>query len=170
MPMGTRIRIRAIAPGDELGLERFYVELSADSRTARFLGATPSLGSGAAHRFCHADHDRRQGLVAEAIAADGRRRIVGHACLEPAGEAEMELAVAVADAWQHRGVGHALVHAATTWAHRHGVQRLVATAWWSNGAMLGLLRSTGYPIRFGPDDAGVVDIVLDLGEILRPAA
>jgi GNAT superfamily N-acetyltransferase len=164
-----RILIRAIVPSDQAALERFYAELSVDSRSARFLGGTTALASGTAYAFCHPDHAHRQGLVAETLGPDGWR-IVGHACLEPAAGADVEFAVAVADAWHHHGVGRALLDAAIEWARRRGVGRLVASTRWSNVAMLGLLRSSGHPVRMGPDDAGVVDVIVDLAEGLPSAA
>ena len=164
-----RILIRAIVPSDQAALERFYAELSVDSRAARFLGVG-TVGSGTAARFCHADHRHRQGLVAEVASDDERWRIVGHACLEPANGGDIEFAVAVADDWHHHGVGRALLEAAVAWARRQGVGRLVASTRWSNVAMLGLLRSSGHPIRLGADDAGVVDIFMDVAEELPRAA
>lgn len=164
-----RIRIRAIVPGDQAALVRFYRALSVDSRAARFLGAA-SVGAATAERFCHTDHRERQGLVAEAMGEDGRWRIVGHACLEPADGGEVEFAVAVADDWHHHGVGRALLDAAIAWARRRHLERLIVSTRWSNVAMLGLLRSSGHPIRVGADDAGVVDVFVDVGGRLPTAA
>jgi len=169
-PPEPRTLIRAIVPADQAALERFYAELSVDSRSARFLGATTALGSGRAYAFCHTDHAHRQGLVAETLGPDGYWRIVGHACLEPAAGGDVEFAVAVADAWHHHGVGRALLDAAIGWARRRGVARLVASTRWSNVAMLGLLRSSGHPVRMGPDDAGVVDVIVDVTRDLPSAA
>jgi GNAT superfamily N-acetyltransferase len=164
-----RVLIRAIGPDDQAAIERFYAELSVDSRAARFLGTT-SLGTGTAARFCHADHRHRQGLVAEVVGAAGGRRIVGHACLEPATAGEIEFAVAVADDWHHRGVGRALLDGAIRWARRRGVTHLVASTRSSNVALLGLLRSSGHAVRLGAEDAGVVDVIVDLAEGLPSAA
>jgi GNAT superfamily N-acetyltransferase len=163
-------RIRPIAPGDEIALERFYADLSVDSREARFLGATPALSGGAAHYLSGADHRHRQGFVAEAVTPDGRLALVGHVCLEPVGGGAAEIAVAVADAWQHHGIGRSLLAASLAWARRHGIEQLVASMRWSNGPMLGLLRSMGYPVHVGTEDAGVVDIVIDLTGGLPRAA
>jgi acetyltransferase len=162
-------RIRAIEPGDEVALERFYAGLSVDSREGRFLGATHELPHRAAHDLCRVDHAQRQGLVAEVAGADGRA-IVAHLCLEPIGDRAAEVAVAVADAWQHHGIGRALLAAATTGARAHRVDRLVASMRWSNAPLLGLIRSMGLPVRFGLEDGGVLDVVVDLTDGLPRAA
>jgi GNAT superfamily N-acetyltransferase len=161
--------IRAIAPGDVAALEGFYAGLSPDSREARFHGAS-SVGDRAAHAFCAAEHEGRHGVVAEAIGEDGRWVIVGHLCVEPLGDATAEIAVAVADAWQHHGVGRALVLEAVSWARRHDVRVLLASVRWSNAPMLRLLRSIGRPVSFGREDAGVVDVRIPLAAPLPNAA
>jgi GNAT superfamily N-acetyltransferase len=163
-------RIRPIAPGDLQALARFYADLSEDSREARFLGATPGIGENVARFFCGPDHVHREGLVAEAIARNGGRAIVGHLCLEPLGQGETEMAIAVADAWQHHGVGRVLLLEAAGWARRHRIARLVATMRWSNTDFVGLIRSVGYPVSFGSGDGGVIDAVIRLRPLLPKAA
>src|SRR4051794_10310244 len=100
------VRIRAVRPDDALPLECFYAELSPDSRQLRFLGAVSGLSHPQATKFCTPDHDHREGFVAT-IAGEGAapERIVGHLCMEPDGLATAEVAIAIADAWQHHGVG-----------------------------------------------------------------
>jgi GNAT superfamily N-acetyltransferase len=168
-PLPGAFLVRAIAPGDELALETFYGGLSPDSREARFHGAA-SIGNGAAHAFCAAEGHGRHGVIAEALDHDGRWVIVGHLCVEPLADGTAELAVAVADRWQHHGVGRALMREALAWAPRHGVRLLVASVRWSNAPMLRLLRSLGRPVTFGPADGGVVDVLVAVAEPLPNAA
>ena len=73
-----------------------------------------------------------------------------------------EMAIAVADAWQHHGVGRALLAHAIAWAQVHGIDRLVASILSSNAAMFGLLRSMGLPVFYGACAEGEVDAYLDL--------
>ena len=168
-PLPGAYLVRAISPGDEVALEAFYAALSPDSREARFHGAA-SIGERAAHAFCVAEGHGRHGVVAEALDSDGRWVIVGHLCLEPLGDGTAELAVAVADRWQHHGVGRALLREALAWAPRHGVHVLVASVRWSNAPMLRLLRSTGRPVTYGTEDGGVLDVSLSITEPLPHAA
>jgi acetyltransferase len=158
-------RVRPIRADDRDELARFYANLSTDSVEARFLGASPGLGSAAARGFCGADHRRREGFVAEVVEVRGpgvRGAIIGHVCLEPIGPGVAEMAIAVADAWQRRGVGRALLGEAIAWARRHGLERLEGEMRWSNGAILGLVRSMGEPVRLGAAEAGVMEAVIDL--------
>jgi len=161
--------VRAIVPQDVTGLEAFYAALSTDSREARFHGAT-TVGDRAAHAFCAAEHEGRHGVVAEALDENGGWAIVGHLCVEPFGDGTAEIAVAVADAWQHHGVGRALCLEAIKSARRHDVRVLLASVRWSNARMLRLLRSMGRPVTFGAEDGGVVDVRLDVSSPMPRAA
>jgi GNAT superfamily N-acetyltransferase len=161
--------VRAIAPSDRERLACFYAALSPDSRAARFLGASPPRES-TTHRLCLPDHVHGEGLIAEVVDSDGRRSIVGHLCLEPVEHGAVEMAIAVADAWQRHGIGRTLLKAGVGWAHQHGIVELRASMLWSNGAILGLVRSTGYPVTFGASDAGVLDMTMDVRQAVRHAA
>ena len=162
-------RIRPVAPGDRAGLTRFYADLSPDSLEARFHGATPGIGDRTAGYFCGPDHEHREGLVAVARSTDGPV-IVGHVCVEPIVPGEAEMAIAVADAWQHRGLGRNLLSEAMAWAGQHGVTELRASIRSSNGAMLGLVRTMGAPVNVSSGDAGVIDATIDLRQPLPHAA
>jgi acetyltransferase len=169
LPRG--IGIRPIRPADRHGLERFYAGLSPDSLDARFHGATRGIDGREARSFCRPDHLHREGLVAVDRPGAGPGRIVGHLCLEPInGTADVEMAIAVADAWQHHGIGRALLEGAIDWATVHGVARLVASIRWSNPAIVGLLRSVERPLWVGTDVDGDLQAVIDLGHSLPAAA
>lgn len=170
LAMHPAYRIRAIAPEDRDGLARFYAGLSPDSLAARFHGAAPGIGDSAARFFCGPDHEHREGLVAEVVDETGSGRIIGHLCLEPTGPGEVEMAIAVADAWQRRGVGRAMLAAGIRWARTHGVARLRASMRWGNGAISGLIRSTGCPVALTMPEAGVVEATIDVGVVVPSAA
>lgn len=138
------IRVRRVAPDDAPELKRFYAELSADSRVSRFHAACRGISRQQAETFAAADHRRRDGFVA---VADGR--IVGHLVLEPMGTDIEELAVAVDDRLQHRGVGTLLLAAAVASARLRGIRRLVAWVRAENGVMRHLLTTSHHPLRLG---------------------
>ena len=157
--------IRAITADDGTALTRFYAALSPDSFEARFHGAGGGIRGSVARYLCGPDHDHREGLVTEAIGDDGSPLIIGHVCIEPTTVGEAEMAIAVADAWQRHGIGRAMLAEAIVWAQAHGVERLVASVRYGNGAILGLIGSMGRPVTFGECDGGVVDALVDLREV-----
>lgn len=136
------IRVRRVAPGDAPDLERFYAELSPESRSSRFHGASRGIRHEQAEDFAAADHRRRDGFVA---VAGGR--IVGHVVLEPLREGVEELAVAVDDRVQHHGLGTLLLAAGIASARLRGVRRLVAWVRAENGAMKHLLTASRHPLH-----------------------
>ncbi len=72
------------------------------------------------------------------------------------------MAIAVADRWQRHGIGKELLGQAIAWARGHGYARLGASVRWSNGAVVGLIRSTGCPVSYDAGDAGIVDAIVDV--------
>jgi GNAT superfamily N-acetyltransferase len=167
----SSIRIRPIGRGDAVALERFYAALSPDSLDARFHGGTRGIGDRTARSFCGPDHTHREGFVAVERVHPKGDSIVGHLCLEPIDDSsDLEMAVAVADTWQHRGIGRALLAAAIDWASAHGVARLRAAIRWSNPAIIGLLRSVERPTTFVNDGEGDLEAVIEVGGEIPVAA
>jgi GNAT superfamily N-acetyltransferase len=163
--------IRPIEPGDRAALTRFYETLSADSLSERFHGACRGIADRAAGRFCGPDHEHREGIVA-ILPGDGGGppRIVGHLCLEPSAPGEVEMAVAVADAFRRRGIGRALLAGAIGWAHGHGVGRLRASMRWSNGAIISLVRSSGHAVTWSTPHDADLEATIDVEASLPSAA
>ena len=168
-PAPALYRLRSIEPRDRIELTRFYAELSTDSRASRFHGAAPTIPDGTARFFCGPDHEHREGIVAETFDDAGEPVLIGHVCIEPIDADAAEVAIAVADAWQHRGVGRAMLGRALSWAQAHGIDRLVAIVRCDNSAMFALLRTLGPSIAYGPMADGVVDVVVDVRSV-RPRA
>ncbi len=163
------VHLRRIRPGDREGLTRFYAGLSPDSRRLRFFSAGSGLSASAAQGFCQPDHAHEEGFVAVlgpgGHGADAAGTIVGHFCLVPSGPAELEMAIAIADAYQRQGLGRRLVRHGTAWARRHGYERLRATILADNVPMLRLLHATGGQVHLGPPSAGVIPATVELAPV-----
>lgn len=157
------VRIRPIRPADGDALERFYENLSPESRWARFFGGTAGLSHEQASSFCTPDHHHREGFVAE-IPAVGRGlpQVVGHLCLEPDGAGAAEVAVAVADAHQGRGIGRRLMNAGLTWAGHEGISTLTATMLEGNVGIRRLVAGLGLRLSFRPIGSNVLAVTIDL--------
>jgi acetyltransferase len=157
------VRVRAIRSTDAPELERFYAELSPDSRRTRFLFVSAGLSHAQSASFCTTDHDHREGYVAVVHDGPGRsEQVVGHLCLEPNEGDGAEVAIAVADAFQHRGIGRRLLVAGTEWARRRHIVRLTATMSADNAPIHRLLAGLGLPTRMRYAGAGVSEITIDL--------
>jgi GNAT superfamily N-acetyltransferase len=78
-------------------------------------------------------------------------RIVGHVVLEPCGSKAEEVAVAVGDQLQRRGIGTLLLAAALASARLRRVSRLIAWVQAENTGMRRLLVRSGHPLRMSWD-------------------
>lgn len=157
------VRVRAIRPTDAPQLERFYQELSPESRRTRFFSVGSEISHAQSVSFCTTDHDHREGFVAvvEGARAD-RERIVGHLCLEPDGADAAEVAIAVADEFQHQGIGRKLMASGTAWARRERIARLTAIMLAGNAPIHRLLAGLGLPFDVKLVGGGVAEIRIDL--------
>lgn len=95
------------------------------------------------------------------IGANGER-IVGHLCLEPNGADAAEVAIAVADEFQHHGIGRRLLMAGAAWARGEHLTRLTAAMLAGNAPIHRLLAGLGLPTRTAYAGAGVSEVTIDL--------
>lgn len=102
---GVPLELRAVVPGDLAGIDRFFTGLSPRSRFHRFHAAVRRLTPQQLAGIVDVDHHRRETVVAR----DPAGRIVAVGQYVAVGEATAELALAVADDWQRRGVGTRVV-------------------------------------------------------------
>ena len=105
-------------------------------------------------RFTQVDYDRElalvalprepQGGVGEDFVAVARYVLAGD-------DALAEFAIVVADAWQHRGVGRALMQRLMDVARANGVTRLEGAVLRANASMLRFATSLGFTARVDAD-------------------
>jgi len=153
---GTSVQVRPIRARDEALEMRFVEGLSAQSRYQRFLNQMKELPPELLARFTNPDYEREMALVA---LAPGSGEFIGVARYAPntggdsAGFARAntaEFALTVADAWQGRGLGHALLEKLCASARAAGYAALDGIILSSNSAMLELVEQLGF-VRTGRD-------------------
>jgi len=163
---GSTVPVRPIKPGDEALETRFVNGLSQDSRYQRFLNQMKELPPPLLARFTHIDYDREMALVA--LAPEGGE-FIGVARYAPnaggdgsgfAPPTSAEFAVTVADAWQGRGLGHALLEKLITCARAAGYAALDGIILADNGHMLELVTHLGF-VRTG-HEGDTVSVALKL--------
>ena len=115
--------IRPTGPADLAALSDFFAGLSVESSYLRFF-APVTPGGGLLHLLSGSPAN------VDAIVAVAGGIIVGHAMAadgseDPCGSRVTDVGVVVADAWQRRGVGAALMRALTIRAQARGVTSLV---------------------------------------------
>ncbi|MEU0882540.1 GNAT family N-acetyltransferase [Lentzea sp. NPDC005914] len=116
-------------------VDAVFEGLSARSRYLRFHSPTPRLTASARRVLTDVDGERHAAVCARIGGAP-----IGIARLIKTGECGAEIAVAVVDLWQRRGVGRRLLEELTTIAARIGVAQLHGTMLPDNAGMLALVR------------------------------
>jgi GNAT superfamily N-acetyltransferase len=154
---GTRITIRPIEPEDRDALADGFERLSAQSRYLRFFTPMPELSSGELDHLTQVDHHAHEALVA-VVEETGEGIAVARFVRTQDDEAEP--AMAVADAWQRRGVATVLLDALADRAREEGIVRFRALVLAQNADAIGLLQQLGssHTTRHGAE----VEIVLEL--------
>jgi acetate---CoA ligase (ADP-forming) len=138
---GSTLRLRAATPVDFGDIKAFYGGLSPESRFLRLHGVRRT------DTVARAD---AEATGADRLALIGRRdgrvvAVAGYEGLREPGVAEV--AFAVADEDQHRGIGMRMLEQLAAIAADRGIRRFDAEVVDSNGPMLGVLEHAGFAVR-----------------------
>jgi RimJ/RimL family protein N-acetyltransferase len=157
---GSEIAIRPIRKGDKKRLLDGFEHMSPESRQQRFLVPMPRLGPRLVRYFTEIDHHDHEALVA-----------LGWESGEPIGVARFvrseedtkaaEVAVAIVDHWQRRGVATELLKRLAVRALEEGIGYFTATCLADNREVLELFESFG-TTQILPSDSGLVEAKIDL--------
>jgi len=161
---GTTVDVRPIKPEDEPLLHEAVAAMSERSVYFRFFSPLKRLPDALAHRLAVVDHKDRFALVATSHQPANKERILGVARYDRVPRTDVaEVAVAVVDEFQHRGLGGALLAILARVARAHGIKTFSLIVLPENQQMLGLLRKMGW-IHHAKLSGGVYDISFDLPE------
>ncbi|HEY8204198.1 MAG TPA: GNAT family N-acetyltransferase [Pyrinomonadaceae bacterium] len=142
---GSTVRVRVMRPEDEKLLFTLFKSLSAESRWLRFLSsASESALAAEAHREACVDYRHTFGLIALTGAED---RIVGHAFYTAMSGDRAEVAFAIADDYQGRGLATILLGQLAEVAATNSIQVFEAETLSGNTAMLNVFRESGFPTK-----------------------
>jgi GNAT superfamily N-acetyltransferase len=157
---GSEITIRPIRAADRSRELAFLRGLSRESRYQRLLSSR-NLLPGELSRLVVIDRSREQALVATTVADDGSDAQIGVARYVHDGEAA-EIAIVVADAFQRRGLGEALLSALIEEACADGIPTLYGIALFTNRGMLRLAQKLGFRLVHQPGDATLMRMTREL--------
>jgi GNAT superfamily N-acetyltransferase len=159
---GGKVVIRPIRRQDAAAERAFIAGLSPQSMHNRFLGQIAHPGDDFIEQLTDIDYVNDVALVA-VVDDEAGEEIVGVSryAKDPAGT-RCESAVAVADAWQHRGLGTALMKHLILIAQERGLKTMESIDLAGNLDMRDLARALGFHTRPDPDDAQQLIHTLDL--------
>ena len=164
---GRRVVIRPIRHDDVAHNAAFLDGLSPPSKHFLFLGGISRLSDAALQRLCDPDYSHDMAyiaLAADASTSSGERQ-VGVCRYAGADAAGAEISVAVADDWQHQGLGQILLRRLIDHARAHGIRRLYSMDAANNERMRRLARHLGFVEE--PDPADIHQVIYSL-QLQRP--
>jgi GNAT superfamily N-acetyltransferase len=162
---GRTVVVRPIRPDDVPRNIAFLEALSPPSRHFLFLGGITHLSDAQLRRLCQPDPANDMAFVALAAEPDGveSQRQVGVCRYSGASAPEgAEISVAVADDWQHQGLGKKLLRRLIDYARAHGVKRLYSVDSAANDGMRRLGAELGFTDSSDPGDRRQVILSLEL--------
>jgi len=161
----TKVRLRPIVPEDEPLLHEAVAAMSERTVYFRFFSPIKRMSDALAHRLAVVDYNDRFALVATTHRPNGKERIVGVARYDRApGTEAAEVAVAVIDEFQRRGLGGQLLAELARVGRAHGIMSFSLIVLPENREMLGLLRRMGW-IHQARLNGGVYEISFDLPDL-----
>ena len=148
---GTSIHIRALRPDDKPLLLRHFQSLSARSVYFRFFSAKKRLSDQELARFTELDFTHQAALAATLRDESGEYFVgVGrYATLPDAGDnvVRAEVAFAVLDEYQGRGVGTLLLEHLAPIARANGITEFEADVLGENNLMLQVFSASGFTVK-----------------------
>ena len=156
---GARVTLRQLTRDDRQRLAASFARLSEESRYRRFFTTKSELSEADLDYLVDIDHRRHEAIVAIDPETDELVGVARYVRLTQ-GEEVAEVAVTVADDWQRRGVGRALLDRLTYRARNEGVRGFSALVQSDNRASLGLLAALGNARQLS--DAGQRELLIEL--------
>jgi acetate---CoA ligase (ADP-forming) len=152
---GATVHVRPVRPADEEAILRFLEGLSDQSRWLRFFSASVDF-SRAARWATDVDYVDRYSLVA---ISGADQIIVGHGAYDRTDPGRAEVAFAVADAFQGRGLATILLAHLAEVAETNGIHEFTADVLPQNHRMIEVFRDSGFPVRVR-SEPGLVTVEL----------
>jgi len=148
---GSTAFIRLSEPADLGAMREFFYQLSPESRKRRFFSsAKPSEALLA--RQCDSSNPRSQLTLIVSRIVEGTSRIIATGSYAARDETTAEVAFAVDDEFQGKGLGGLLLERLALLAARHGLVRFWALTRVENELMLETFRRSGFPLHSKVED------------------
>ena len=170
---GSRVTLSPVEPGDRDAIRTSFERMGPDSRYTRFLSPIDELTERQLDYLTDVDHHDHEAIVA--VGGDGSGLgVARYVRLEHDGP-RAEVAVAVIDDWQGRGVGSALLDCLSERAREDGVEVFTAAVLAENRASADILRRLGSTTTH-PAGAGLMELEIELegddslSQLMRHAA
>ena len=155
---GRSVVIRALKPEDRSAMLSAVGRVSAQSLYRRFFGPKRGFSDSEVDFFVNVDFAKHVALVAS-VDESGEETIIGGGRYIVTEPGTAEVAFAIVDEYQGKGVGTALLRHLVLIARQSRLERLVAEVLPENAPMLAMFRKIGFVTK---RSRGAVHVTLDL--------
>ncbi|MGH7779050.1 MAG: GNAT family N-acetyltransferase [Candidatus Binataceae bacterium] len=160
---GEKVMVRAIHPDDKARLLEHFRSLSPTSIHNRFFSMRRDLSPAELARLTELDFRNHVGLAVTLGEADAERFIGVGRYIRGADSKRAEVAFAVTDQHQGRGVGTLLLEHLAHIARAQSIEHFDVDVLADNHQMLGVVEQSGFRVH-RKSDSGVVHMVMPLAE------
>jgi len=142
---GSTATVRPASPGDKQLMKEFFDRMSLESRVHRFFSLAPP-STGLIETFCDTSNPRRLFTLVITRTAGGQEAIIGAGTYIARDEKSAEVALAVEDRFQRKGIGSHMLERLALLAIRNGFLRFWAVTHLDNKGMLDVFNRSGFPV------------------------
>ena len=150
---GRLVTIRPICLADAAMETEFVRHLSPQTRRYRFFGALNDLSAAEAKRLCDVDGEQTMAYVASVQEKEHEVEIAVCRYAPTTKPDVREMAITVADEWQHTELAAILLEQLMKSAKQHGIRELYTVELSDNLVMHDFARDLGMTTKRDPDDA-----------------
>ncbi len=157
----TNVFIRPIRPADEPLVKEMFYSFSERTRYLRFHGPIKAFPHARLQVFCNIDYDQEMTLIG-AVGQPGDEEVVALGCyIHDQGENTAEVAFAVRDDWQNKGLGSILFRKLVDIGRAKGIQTFFAEVLPENLPMLAVFHHSGCGVATRAEN-GAVHVTITL--------
>ncbi|WP_158969185.1 GNAT family N-acetyltransferase [Paraglaciecola sp. L3A3] len=159
---GTEITIRPFSPADIKLEEDFFHNLSPITKYFRFMEGIRDVSPAMLKQLCDIDGKHSMAFIATIKGSNGEIQIgvSRYAC--GTSETESEMAITVADQWQHKEIEILLMKPLLEYAKNNGLHKLYFYEFSENTAIRKLAKELGMTTKADPDDPQLVTYSLHI--------
>ncbi|WP_020587353.1 GNAT family N-acetyltransferase [Desulfobacter curvatus] len=159
-----QVLIRPVKPEDADPMLDFFEKLSTQTIYLRFFTPLKQLSKRMLIQLTQIDYDREVALVAWFPAHNGEKIIGSARIIFTANGTEGEFAIMLADSWQGKGVGAALLKSCLAFSKRYGLKRVFGVVLRENKQMLRLADKLGFK-KVGTPASSEIELIIDIDKL-----
>ena len=144
---GEKVFLRPIRPDDEPLMQEMFYNFSEQTKYLRYHAALKAMPHNKMQVFCNVDYDTEMAIIGLAGQAGGEEVVGVARYMTDAEHASAEVAFAVQDTWQRKGLGTYFFERLVQIGREHGIHTFHAYVLLENSGMLKIFHRSGLVVE-----------------------